>query len=536
MTLAGPPLARPVLIPELLRRSVETQPDEAALVSVTASRSWRQLEEISQRLAVSYLDLGLRSGDRVASLMPNRASLLIHYVACLKAGLVATPLNYRYMAPEIDHALEVSEASILLAHVERAGDLSKSRLAARLPRGIVSFQDGAEERLGSGPTFRELTDPALPRRDLGDPPSDTDAVIFFTSGSTGKPKGVTHTHETLGWMLASFIESFQLTPQDILLPGSSCSHIAGFQFAVSGLAVGARVDIAREIVGEELLKLLRETQPTALCMLPAALFALVRDHDARPEDFASLRFCVSGGDKVSAELDDVFSKLSGQDIRECYGMSETGFATWTPIGTELRLGSIGRPCAGYEVSVRGDDGREVPVGSEGRLWVRFPGNMAGYWSNPKATEETVVDGWLDTGDVMALDDDGYLWFRGRKKQIIVHDGSNISPQEVEEAVMAHPAIDLAGVVGVHDLVHGENVRAYVTLLEGAERPSDAAVIAVARERIGYKAPEEVVVLEEMPLNATGKVDRNLLKQLAAEAHEPRPRRGVRDSRGSRSLP
>jgi acyl-CoA synthetase (AMP-forming)/AMP-acid ligase II len=526
MTLAGPSLARPVLIPELLRRGVEAKADEAALVSVTTSRSWRQLDDVSQRLASSYLDLGLRPGDRVASLLPNRASLLIHFIACLKAGLVATPLNYRYMAPEIDHALEVSEASILLAHVERAGDLAKSSLAARLPRGVVSFQDEEDERLGPGPTYRELTDPALPRHDLGSQPPDTGAVIFFTSGSTGKPKGVTHTHETLGWMLASFIESYGLTPQDILLPGSSCSHIAGYVFSLSGLAAGARVDVARQIVGEELLKLLRETRPTALCMLPAALFALVRDHEAKAEDFASLRFCVSGGDKVSAELDEAFSKLSGQDIRECYGMSETGFTTWTPSGKELRLGSVGRPCAGYEVSIRGDDGREVPVGSEGRLWVRFPGDMTGYWNNPEATDETVVDGWLDTGDVMALDEDGYLWFRGRKKQIIVHDGSNISPQEVEEAVMAHPAIDLAGVVGVHDLVHGENVRAYVTLLEGAERPSDAAVIAVARERIGYKAPEEIVVLEEMPLNATGKVDRSLLKQMAAEAHEPRTGSGA----------
>jgi acyl-CoA synthetase (AMP-forming)/AMP-acid ligase II len=520
MPLAGPPLPRPVLVSELLHRGVETKPGEAALVSVTTSRNWQQLDDVSQRLASSYLDMGLHPGDRVASLMPNRASLLIHYVACLKAGLVATPLNYRYMAPEIDHALSVSEASLLLAHVERGEDLAKSSLAARLPCGVVSFQDEGDERIGAGPTYRELTDAALPRRDLDAPASDAGAVIFFTSGSTGKPKGVTHTHETLGWILASFIESYGLTPQDVLLPGSSCSHIAGFVFALSGLAAGARVDIARQIVGEELLRLLRETRPTALCMLPAALFALVRDHEAKADDFASLRFCVSGGDKVSAELDEAFSKLSGQDVRECFGMSETGFTTWTPTGTELRLGSVGRPCAGYEVAIRGDDGRDVPVGSEGRLWVRFPGNTTGYWNNPKATAETIVDGWLDTGDVMAIDADGYLWFRGRKKQIIVHDGSNISPQEVEEAVMAHPAVATAGVVGVHDLVHGENVRAYVTLLEGAERPSEASVIATARERIGYKAPEEIVVLEEMPLNATGKVDRMLLKQMAAKAHEP----------------
>ena len=142
--------------------------------------------------------------------------------------------------------------------------------------------------------------------------------------------------------------------------------------------------------------------------------------------------------------------------------------------------------------------------------------MTGYWNNQQATAETIVDGWLDTGDVMRVDESGYLWFCGRKKQIIIHDGSNICPQEVEEAVAEHPAIEAAGVIGVHDLIHGENVRAYVTLREGAKRPTSAELIHFARERVGYKAPDEIVILDEMPLNATGKVDRVTLKQMAEE--------------------
>ena len=146
--------------------------------------------------------------------------------------------------------------------------------------------------------------------------------------------------------------------------------------------------------------------------------------------------------------------------------------------------------------------------------------MVGYWANPNATAETIVDDWLDTGDIVRADDDGCVWFAGRKKQIIIHDGSNISPQEVEESLEAHDAVDLAGVVGVHDLVHGENVRAYVTLREGMARPSEQELIGFSRARVGYKAPEEVVVLEEMPFNATGKVDRARLKSIAAREHEP----------------
>ncbi len=146
--------------------------------------------------------------------------------------------------------------------------------------------------------------------------------------------------------------------------------------------------------------------------------------------------------------------------------------------------------------------------------------MAGYWEAPEATDEVVRDDWLDSGDLARADEDGYLWFFGRKKQVIVHDGSNISPLEVEGALVEHPAVDLAGVVGVHDTVHGENVRAYVTLREGAERPSSADLIVFCRERIGYKAPEEIVFLDEMPLNPTGKIDRVGLKRMAEDHLHP----------------
>ena len=140
--------------------------------------------------------------------------------------------------------------------------------------------------------------------------------------------------------------------------------------------------------------------------------------------------------------------------------------------------------------------------------------MIGYWNRPDATAEAIVDGWLDTGDLVSADEQEYLWFRGRKKQIIIHDGSNICPQEVEESLLEHPAVASAGVVGIHDLVHGENVRAYITLRPDVARPTTQALIEFSRARVGYKAPDEIVLLAEMPMNAVGKVDRVALKQLA----------------------
>jgi len=304
-------------------------------------------------------------------------------------------------------------------------------------------------------------------------------------------------------------------PDDVMMPAGSASHVGGHHLSMMTFAAGGRVVMARSYDGDEILPLLREERPTKMWMLPSALYALTRDHNARRADFASVKACFSGGDKVSEALETDFTKLAGIPIDEDYGMTEMGIPTVTPPAG-LRIGSIGPIAPGYQASIRDSKGAEVPTGQDGRLWIGFPGNMVGYWNNPEATAETVVDGWLDTGDVMSADEDGYLWFHGRQKQIIIHDGSNICPQEVEAALLEHDAVASAGVVGVQDPRHGENARGYVTMDSGAPRPTMQDLIRFARDRVGYKAPEEIVFLGAMPLNATGKVDRVTLKKMASE--------------------
>ena len=339
-------------------------------------------------------------------------------------------------------------------------------------------------------------------------------MIFFTSGSTGPPKGVTHTHETLGWMFATAAAGLEFTADDLLLAGSSLSHIGAFYVSFAALSVGAGVIVARTFDGDELLPLLREDRPTVLSMLPVGAVRA----DPRPrrphDDFASLRLCRAAGDSVSAELEREFTALSGFVIDEAYGLTEIGLVTVSPPSGPIKLGSVGQVVPAVSLSIRNDDGEELPAGSDGRLWIKTPAATVGYWDDPDATEAAFNDGWLDSGDVMRVDDDGYFFFCGRKKQIIVHDGSNICPQDVEGALLEHPSVESAGVIGIHDLVHGENVRAYITLTEGAERPASQELIRFARARVGYKAPEEIVVLDEMPLTATGKVDRTSLKRMA----------------------
>jgi len=514
MPFAGPPLEKPLDLLGLLKSGLETKPDEEALVSRRRRWTWQDLEAASDRLAGNYSGLGLRPGDRVATLMPNRSELLIHYLACMKSALVAVPLNYRYMAPQIDHALEVSEPRLLLFHEERREDLDASARAGQLDLGRIAYRDDWDTgRRAVSPFERLMTeDPTTP---LVSPKPDDPAIIFFTSGSTGRPKGVCHSFETLGWIIASAVESFQMTADDVMVPGGSVSHVGGHHLSLMTLAAGGKVVLPRTFDADEILPLLRRERPTKMWMLPSALYALVMDHGARPEDFSSVKACFSGGDKVSAALEEEFTTLAGIPIAEDYGMTEIGIPTVSPPAA-VKLGSVGPVGPGYRASLRGSDGREVAGGEEGRLWIGFPGNMVGYWNNPEATAETVVDGWLDTGDVMSVDDEGYLWFHGRQKQIIVHDGSNICPQEVEAALLEHPAVETAGVVGIRNRIHGENVRAYVTLDPDADVPTMQDLIRFARARVGYRAPEEVIFLDAMPLNATGKTDRVALKRRAVE--------------------
>lgn len=512
MPLIGPKLTGPADLADLLAPALANKPDEIALVSAANGWTWRQLHRDVNALAANLIAIGLRRGDRVASLMPNRGELLLHYLACLKGGLVVTPLNYRYTAPEIDHALDVSGAEVLLAHAERADDIRASAAVSRLPLGLISFGGPLEGAI----RLEDLIEREGSATDLSAPGSDAPAFVFFTSGSTGKPKGVTHSLASFGSIAASFAQAIALTSRDVVLPAGSIAHVGALSTALSALSAGARVVIAHSVDGDTVLSLLRQWRPSVLVTLPSTLIALQRDHDATREDFGSLRFCITGGDKFPASVEKEFTDLTDLALHETYGLTEATSCLVDFSPDTTKAGSVGTVTPGYKASLRDESGREVPADVDGNLWLAGPPVMIGYWNDAEATKAAFVDGWFDTGDVMRVDNDGYFWFRARKKQIIVHDGSNIAPQEIEEAVMAHPAVDLAGVVGVHDEVHGENVWAYVTVKDGVDAPSSRGIIRRARELVGYKAPEVIVVLDKMPINATGKVDRMALKKLAVE--------------------
>ncbi|MEM9632161.1 MAG: class I adenylate-forming enzyme family protein [Pseudomonadota bacterium] len=510
--LHGGPLEEAADLRTLIAPHVREKPDAYALTGSDARLTWQELDTLSSRLAGHYVDMGLSPGCVVASLMPNRCALIVHYLACMKAGLVAMPLNYRYTTSEIDHALAKVQPAMMVVHSERASEIEASDEAGKLPKGLFFFegdQAGATDSLE-----RLMTEEARPFAPP-DVQEDAPAFILFTSGSTGKPKGVTHSLTTFGYITTSFAEALVITQDDVLLAASSVSHMGSIKLSLSGLWTGAEVCLAPTFDAEGLLPLLRSNRPTVSLILPAALFGLIRDIHSIPADFESLRLVMSGGDKLSAELEKEFTDIAGIPINEAYGMTEIGTSHINPPYGVNKLGSVGLNNPGYTSAIRDIDGEEVPVGVEGQHWVKSPCVMTGYWNDLDATDRILKMGWLDSGDVMRADEDGYVWFCGRRKQIIIHDGSNINPQDVEDALMDHPAVAYAGVVGVDDLVHGQNVWAFVTLKNEAVRPETRDLMKFARDRVGYKAPEAIVFLENLPLTAVGKLNRPRLSQVAA---------------------
>ncbi len=509
MPLNGGEIDHIVPLPELLAAGLAAKPDEVALVSLLTSYTWRELDRKASHLAGKLLGLGLEPGERVACLMPNRTALAVFFLAAMRAGLVLVPLNYRLQARGVAQQLAASGAALLFAHAER--DQEVATLGASLRCGLLSYDSAT----GREPSFEGLMGApadavALPRRD-----PDAPAFIFFTSGSTGPAKGVVHSERSMAAMLASNAQGFALTADDGVLPGSSMAHLGAFFLTFAALSVGARVVLTRGAQPEEIGALLRRERPSVLMMLQTALFGVLRNPGIGTADLASLRLCRCGGDKVSATLQEAFRAKTGLPIHEGLGITEAGQIAFNRSGGQIKPGSIGRPLPGVRIAVRDADGRECLAGQTGRLWTSTPSLMIGYWNDPEATAEVMREGWLDTGDLVEADQDGFLWFRGRQKQMIVHDASNIAPQEVEGALLEHPAVTAAGAVGVQDELHGENVLAFVALRQAEAPPSAGELIAFTRGLIGYKAPEEIVFLDRLPLNPTGKLDRVALKEMAA---------------------
>jgi acyl-CoA synthetase (AMP-forming)/AMP-acid ligase II len=496
-----------MLLGQVLRHTRERTPDKVALHFGGRLWNYAALDDQTDRVAAGLAVAGVRPGYRVALLLPNCPELVLCYFGCFKLGAICVPLNYRYRQEEARYALEHSGATSLVVHQSLAAEVEHLPLAAM---GV------ARRYLAGGscpPTFTPFED--LLAGPAGPPDPDVDegkpAAILYTSGSTARPKGVVYTQGTLWQNCLIQAETFAFTPDDVHLVSTAACHAAAFtgqllpNVHVGGTAVLTHLPSPEEVVRQMAAHRVTRTQ-----MLPASLEDLVEYLEEHPgADLRSWRCCTAGGDVVPAELHRRFRAVAGFDLTELYGMTEALSCITNPPFGPKRHGSVGRPAVRTEVRVVDAEGAALPDGKTGELLVRSPAMMVGYWNDPAATAEALRGGWVHTGDLARRDADGCFWFVGRKKEIVIRGGSNISPLEVEAAIDAHPAVHLSCVVGVPDAHFGQLVAAYVQLRhDAAVRPTPQELRQFVADRIAaYMVPERITVVDHLPLNATGKVDR-----------------------------
>ncbi len=485
--------------------------DRIALTADGRDHTYAGIAEASRRVAAALRARGLRPGERVAFFLSNRAELAIAYFGCFAAGLVAVPLNPRYRGPEVEYAVADCTPRALIAEAGLLDRLDGTRLAQLGVADVLVV--GARAPAGTHP-FAALLD-TVPLASPAAVAADAPAVVLYTSGSTGKPKGVTHTHASLLNTARHQVVSQALDARDVQLAWMGIAYIAAFAGQLlTTLHLGGRLVLLPHFDGDAVVDAIARHGATRLQTGPADLRDLLALPRPDPTALATLRACIAGGERIHDELHARFAAWAGIPLTEACGMTEAyNYAMNPPFG-DKRIGSFGLPTEGVRLRLVGADGRDA---SEGEVLLRSDAMASGYWNDPPATADALRDGWLVTGDLARRDADGWYWFVGRRKEIIIRGASNIAPGEIESVLVQHPAVAAAGVVGAPDAHDGHVPVAFVQLRPGAVAGVET-LRAFAAERLAeYKVPVQVTVLDALPLNVNGKVDRPALAARVARA-------------------
>jgi len=453
-----------------------------------------ELFERGRRLAGGLIELGVEPGDRVVVMAANSPDVPVVYHALWRAGAAITPAIFLLPVEELRHILVDSEARAVVASPEF---LETVRVAGEELDLLILSTDELPE---GDP--REIVESEL-------------AALLYTGGTTGRAKGVMLSHDNL-WQAGKAGHDAGYVPglkrSLVALP---LSHAYGLLVTVVGFHAQEQgvTTLMRWFEPAGFLELVQERRVELSAVVPSMLQALLAQ-PLEDYDLSSLGYLVSGAAPLAAEVvAELKRRLPDVEVREGYGLTETSALVASNRPGHVKLGSVGPPVPGSEVRIADDAGEEVPTGEVGEICCRSPFVMQGYWRAPQLTAESTEGGWLRTGDLGYLDEDGYLFVVDRKKDLIIRGGFNVFPRDVEDALLEHPAVTSAAVVGRPDREHGEEVVAFVALRAGADLTAEE-LVAFAKERIGgYKYPREVFVVPSVPLTPVGKVDRKALREL-----------------------
>jgi len=524
-------------IPGAVAASIAARPDVEAVVEPAARVTYRALGELVSRSTRAMLAAGVAPGDRVAIWAPNGLGWIVAALGAQSAGAAIVPINTRFKGDEAAHVLAASKAALLVTTVGFLGADTVGMLRAveaPLPqlRRIVLLDGSDGAGIGAGPqgaavepwqTFAAGAEDvsvaaAAERRDRVRPSDTSD--ILFTSGTTGRPKGVLMTHGQTVQQFREWCAYAGLEPEDRYLIVNPFFHMFGYKAGwLASLLQGATLI---PVPVFDVPDVLSRVEAEAITVLPGppTLYRSILDHPERGAfDLHTLRVAVTGAADIPVRLiEQMRAELPFQRILTGYGLTEAGTCTGTrpDDDAETIATTAGRAMPGLEILVADASGQAVPRGATGELLVRGYSVMQGYLDDPEATAAAIDDrGFLHTGDLATMDERGYVRIVGRSKDMLIVGGFNVYPAEVENALLAHPAIAQVAVIGVPDERLGEVAMAYVVPAPG-ESVEPEAIIAWARERIAnYKVPRRVLAISALPTNATGKVVKEELRARAA---------------------
>ncbi|MGZ4246628.1 MAG: class I adenylate-forming enzyme family protein, partial [Solirubrobacteraceae bacterium] len=467
----------------------------------------------AQRLAAGLAELGIAPGDRVVVCMANCPEVSIAYQALWRAGAVVTPATFLLPAPELRHVIANAEARAVIATPEFIPKVAEAVRGLDHLAFVISTEAAGDEVLELSELERADPGPIVARAD------DDLAALLYTGGTTGRAKGVMLSHANLYFSGRQAHDAAHVPGVVRHLTTLPLSHAYGLLVTIAGMHTTEQAVnvLLRWFDPAGFLELIGEHGLQVSAVVPTMLQILL-GMPLEEYDLSSLAWLSSGGAPLAPEVEQEFlRRVPSVTIRQGYGLTESAALISTNPTDGVRSGSVGRPVPGTEVEIRDDDGRALPAGEAGEVCARSPGIMQGYWRAPEATSEALKDGWLLTGDIGYLDADGYLHIVDRKKDLIIRGGFNVYPRDVEDALVQHPAVQMAAVVGRPSERHGEEVVAFVSLAPGAETTGEE-LIDWAREHIGgYKYPREVHVVDAIPLTAVGKVDRKAVRAQVAQA-------------------
>jgi long-chain acyl-CoA synthetase len=481
----------------------------------------------ARRLASGLMAHGVKPGDRVLVMAINSPELLITYQAVLRMGGVVVPLLPVLRTPEIQHIASNCKPRAVVCNFPLAQIIKPALEGAELPEPatIIAIGDPAEVEAAGLVSYANLIAASEPYTDPPPAKPEDLAIIIYTSGTTGKPKGVMLSNRN---KISNLVGGATPEAMDHIMgrttrdkePGLAALPLAhAYGLTVSNLAYfnGDPLILMSRFETQKAFELIEQYKIAGFGAVPAMLVAMLNYPDAEKYDTSSLQRVVSGSAPLPESVLLGFQKRFGATIYEGYGLSEaTTSVSGHRLGMNIKVGSVGTPNANNEVRVVDNDDNPLPPGERGEIVVRGPNVMMGYYNNSQATEEVLRNGWLHTGDVGYLDEDGYIYIVERKKDLIIRGGQNVYPRDAEEVLAQHPAVMECSVVGIPSEKYGEEVKAYVALRPGMSATEQELIDFCQQSLAKYKTPAYIEFIEALPRNPVGKINKRALREMAAQ--------------------